>query len=161
MFHYRTLLLIAGLSVTSVCTFAATDAAISEPPMVNSNGEINKKAVESNINQRIENNNVTQQGTGIMKIDPDTVVAASVSGQNNSNAATPNQKSGTAQPATARSTSGVDNTQSQQMLNSLGTSATSNPIVQDPDVAAAQQAAKTVTTAPSAATNPNTTAPAH
>lgn len=158
MVYYRTLLLIAGLSLTSASVLAATSTSTTQAPMVNSNGEINKQAVENNINQRIKNNDVTQQGTGIMKIDPDTVVAASVAGQNNGNTQPlkPGQTSPT-QPATARSTSGVANTQSQQMLNSLDTSATSNPILQDPDVAAAQQAATSVNTAPSAVNNPNTT----
>lgn len=121
--------------------------------MVSANGAINKEAAVNNIQQQINNGNIMQQGTGIMKTDPDTIIATGVAKQNSSaaNTVTPTNNS-------VRTTAGIPQAQAQQLQQSVNAS-TGNSSLVDPDAQVAQKAAQSVTSAPAAATNPTTSNP--
>lgn len=149
MYQLRALLfLTTSLAAVSAPVLATTT---NNGFMVSANGAINKEAAVNTIQQQINNGNIVQPGTGIMKTDPDTVIATGVAKQNSSaaNTVTPTNNS-------VRTTSGVPQAQAQQLQQSVNASSTGNSPLIDPDVQAAQKAAQSVANTPAAATNPTT-----
>ena len=100
------------------------------------NNAIQNTASVNEIQQRIDNNQITQPNTGIMVVDPDTLVAAGATGQN--------AFDNNAQPSSPRVSNGLAVPQSKQMLNALDAASDGNTIVLDPDSIAATKAAASV-----------------
>jgi hypothetical protein len=151
MYQLRALLfLTTSLAAVSAPVLATTT---NNGFMVSANGAINKEAAVNTIQQQINNGNILQPGTGIMKTDPDTIIATGVAKQNSSaaNTVTPTNNS-------VRTTVGIPQAQAQQLQQSVNAS-TGNSSLVDPDVQAAQKAAQSVTSTPAAATNPTTSNP--